>query len=389
MRRFSIVAATFGVALLSTSISSFAADQYTYRAGQAYLKSAAGNHTECEAQCRGDAACRGWNFVRPNPRSRTGICEFNARKAVPVSSPISISGEISTSVDPLMSHAVPQIGRMTGNTVRVGTPIMPNREIPKRRIAKRQMAATPSAANQARQNPKRIVRRLPIPATGQNPAQSPVQAAYKRTLPAQNSDVRTPRVYGSLVAPTTKPNLPHQMPQIQAPQRQAPQQQAARPQMTPMQAYRQQMLDVQRRGVEQMRQRQQQQVQQQAMRSPRMPQNFAPQGQMPSRGQNRAPQQFAPRPIPQQMGPQQMGPQQMMRQPNSLYGSLHDDLTIGMTPVPRPQTAPDSAANPDTPLATSRAVPTKPVNTEALQMPAKKPAKRTGGYPAIPGLAGG
>lgn len=333
MRRIALVTSTFGLALLTSTVG-FAADNYTYRAGQVYLKTAAMDYSQCEAQCRGDAACRGWNFVRPNPRSRSGICEFNARKAVPVSSPVSMSGEINTGVDALMSHAVP-LTEMQGHTVRVGTPIVPKREIPKRRIAAPKMATAPIAGHQ-----RRIVRRMPIPAAGQ----IPTAADYKRTLPAQKPDVRTPRIYGG------------EAPKVQAQPQQRPMQK--RP-MTREQIYREQMLAAQKRAALQ------------AAPQQRMPQLFAPQpypqGPMPSQAQ-----------MPPQAPVKQAPPQaQMMPVTPSLYGSLHDDLTKNMTPVPRPQTAPDQPENPDAPLSTTRAVPTEPVQAEPLASP------------AISGLAGG
>lgn len=112
--------AFLAILALSLTLSNigFAADRNTYRPGQAYLKTTANSHTVCEQQCRGDAQCRGWNFVRANPRTTTGICEFNKRSANPISSPVSVSGEVLTSIDPLMSRAVPTGAR----TVRVGTP---------------------------------------------------------------------------------------------------------------------------------------------------------------------------------------------------------------------------------------------------------------------------
>lgn len=376
MRRKFIIAG-ISLATLAVGTVGSAADQYTYRAGQAYLKVAASDHTQCETQCRGDAACRGWNFVRPNPRSRSGICEFNARKAVPVSSPVSISGEINTGVDALMSHAVPFTG-MGGSTVRVGTPIVPKREIPKRRIVAPKMATAP-AQNTQRGQQKRIVKRMPVPTAGQ----IPTSADYRRTIPAAKPYVRTPRVYGG-VAPKAQPQ------QSQPQPNQTQTRQMQKRQMTQQQIYRDQMLAAQRRAPQQ-----------------RMPQQRMPQQPFQQPVQQRTLQQFAQQPYPQApVMPQQASqmqapqvPQQMQQQARpqtppqthpqtppspqmmpgapSLYGSLHDDLTQNMTPVPRPQTAPDQAANPDAPLSTSRAVPTEPVQAEPL------------GYPAIPGLAGG
>ena len=67
-----------------------AAEPGTYRPGQPYATQATG-HKACENQCKGDAACRGWNFVKANPRQTHGICEFNSRAVNPIPSPIGIS----------------------------------------------------------------------------------------------------------------------------------------------------------------------------------------------------------------------------------------------------------------------------------------------------------
>lgn len=399
MRRISMMTTTFGLALLVSS-TGFAADQYTYRAGQVYMKASADNHTECEAQCRGDAACRGWNFIRPNPRSRSGICEFNARKAAPVSSPISISGEINTGIDALMSHAVPLTGNMAGNmrsnTVRVGTPIVPKREIPKRRIA-----ATPQMAAVPTPGARRIVKRLPVPGL----QKVPTSADYKRTIPAQTArarqDVRAPRVYGGeapriQARPQTR-QQPIPQPQQQRTRQQQPQQmglqqlqrdlvqprEMQKRQMTREQIYREQMLAAQR----QMAERQAEQAQNNAQQQIPQPSQYAPNPYAPN---SYAPNPYA-QPYPQQMrrqAPQQapimqappqaqMMPAPMAPNQASLYGSLHDDLTQNMTSVPRPQTAPDQMGNADAPVSTSRAAPVQPVQSAPI------------GYPAIPGLAGG
>ncbi|MCF6221717.1 MAG: PAN domain-containing protein [Robiginitomaculum sp.] len=355
MCRISIITTTLALALLTPTTSS-AADQYTYRAGQAYMKSTASNHLECEAQCRGDAACRGWNFVRPSPRSRSGICEFNARKAVPVSSPVSISGEINTGIDALMSHAVPLTNR-GGNTVRVGTPIVPKRVIPKRRIAAAKVVNAPAPAT------RRIVKRMPVPGA----AQAVAPADYKRTIPAQRAvapiDMRVER---GLRMPQSQQQQPMQQPRQQIGLQQLQTGPIISRQMTRAQIYREQMQaaqirDAQRAGGAQAQITARQNLPQQNIYAPS--QNIQTQPQQVR-------QQLA------QQAPQQL-PAPIQRQAVSLYGSLHDDLTQNMTVVPRPQTAPDQIENPDAPVSTSRAVPTKPVQAEPL------------GYPAIPGLAGG
>ncbi len=350
MRRISIITTTLALALLTPTTSN-AADQYTYRAGQAYMKSAASNHLECEAQCRGDAACRGWNFVRPSPRSRSGICEFNARKAVPVSSPVSISGEINTGVDALMSHAVPLTNR-GGNTVRVGTPIVPKRVIPKRRITAAKVVNAPAPAT------RRIVKRMPVPGA----AQAAAPADYKRPMPAQRAvapiDVRAKRGL-------RMPQQPMQQPRHQIGLQQLQTGPIISRQITRAQIYREQMQAAQIRDAQRAGGAQTQITARQNLPQPNI---YAPSQNI----------QTQPQQVRQQLA--QQAPQQLpapTQSQASLYGSLHDDLTQNMTVVPRPQTAPDQIENPDAPVSTSRAVPTKPVQAKPL------------GYPAIPGLAGG
>lgn len=107
-----------GLAVLLEN-TAFAADQNTYRSGATYLKTHAHHYAQCEQQCKGDAACRSWNFLRPNAGSATGICEFNANAVTPVSSPVSMSGNIKTNIDALMSHAV----SAQPHTIRIGMPV--------------------------------------------------------------------------------------------------------------------------------------------------------------------------------------------------------------------------------------------------------------------------
>lgn len=311
MRRIFLTIAILVWALMSLSALSFATDQYAYRAGQPYLKITANNHTECEAQCRGDASCRGWNFIRPNPRSRSGICEFNVRQAAPVASPISISGEINTRVDQVMNRAVPMAG---GNIVRVGTPIVS-------KLAPSRAASKP---------PVNVITRVTQPVLSETIIRAPIPAGFK---PISEVNLR----------PFTGPIRPRSM--------------------TREQIYRE-ALAAQKRAARQAQTRAQQ-VQNRAAMA------------------NRPPQQFMPAMLQTPRTPQiprvQMPPMIPTAAPNqqSLYGSLHDDLTQNMTPVPRPQTAPDQVNNPDAPLATSRAIPVIPVQAGQL------------GYPAVPGLAGG
>ncbi len=105
------------ISLFATLLSApaFAADLGTYRPGTPYSSTVAAGADVCDNQCAGDAQCRGWNYVKPNPKA-SGICEFLSSVSAPIASQISISGE-STSATPFSSRVT------TGstNTIRVGT----------------------------------------------------------------------------------------------------------------------------------------------------------------------------------------------------------------------------------------------------------------------------
>lgn len=95
------------------SVPAFAADLGTYRPGAPYHSVIAPAADVCENQCAGDAQCRGWNYVKVNPRA-PGVCEFNSKPANPIESSISISGQGASLIAPNVS-----IGAT--NTIRVGT----------------------------------------------------------------------------------------------------------------------------------------------------------------------------------------------------------------------------------------------------------------------------
>lgn len=65
----------------------------TYRPGQPYHSSKAGSAYACSAQCQSDNRCQSWNFVSVNRDAKYGVCEYNAQRVAPVSSPVSISGD--------------------------------------------------------------------------------------------------------------------------------------------------------------------------------------------------------------------------------------------------------------------------------------------------------
>ncbi|HHI89150.1 MAG TPA: hypothetical protein ENK01_04270, partial [Hellea balneolensis] len=345
-----------------------AAEINTYRAGAAYLKTPAQSYQQCEAQCRGDAACRGWNFIRPNPSAQSGICEFNARFARPVTSPISVSGEVHTEVDTLMSRAVPG----QGHTIRVGTPVMPKPQT--RRIVRRQPVAP------ARPIVKANVQRR-IPARVQDRVQDSVQTGTPATKPV---NPHKPRIYGGPIAsPPPAGTLPPQAHMTMAEREQAVTR-LSREQVT-----RRQILAAQRRAIQgqtiQRQTIQRQPIHRQARPGQEVYRRPAPDMAPQAGGQIQAalPQTSAPqtgRPQDTSMQARQMTamsqriapPQNRQTVPvrggtvPSLYGNLNDDLTTGMTPVPRPETAPDNPADPDAPISTVHPAPVTPVRSTPL-----------------------
>ena len=106
---------TFSLFATLLSAPAFAADLGTYRPGTPYSSTVAAGADVCDNQCAGDAQCRGWNYVKPNPRA-AGICEFLSSVSAPIASQISISGE-SASAMTLSSR----VSQGQTNTVRVGT----------------------------------------------------------------------------------------------------------------------------------------------------------------------------------------------------------------------------------------------------------------------------
>jgi len=100
--------------MLGLPIATLAMEPGTYRAGNPYYSVPSQAASQCEAHCKGDAQCKGWNYVRNQKIRFGGICEFNARKATPVPSSISTSG------DNEFVRASNQIIQAGSNTIRVG-----------------------------------------------------------------------------------------------------------------------------------------------------------------------------------------------------------------------------------------------------------------------------
>ena len=166
---------------------SAAAQTGTYRPGSPYAANPATAPDQCVAQCAGDAACRGWNFVQIN--AEAAVCEFNSRSATPVPSPNSISGPQAGAL-PASDRLVRLPGQMT---TRIGTPAKPRRVV--REAPPQAILARPAAT------PRRIVPR---------PAQQNPQPIPSRPIPSQPM---APRFQHSLdgsnhIAPVRRPVVP-------------------------------------------------------------------------------------------------------------------------------------------------------------------------------------
>ncbi len=181
-------------ALLSTP--AFAADLGTYRPGVPYNTAAAPGADVCENQCAGDAQCRGWNYVKRNPRT-SGICEFLSTVSMQVSSPISISG-LSESAGALASRV--RAGET--NTIRVGTTVAPRENTVK-------VGQTSSGRRIVRQAPtQRIAPQLASTRSVQNMSLTEQQNQYR-----QQATQQYPQVQGQ----AQRPVQPFMQPQIQRP----------------------------------------------------------------------------------------------------------------------------------------------------------------------------
>ncbi len=374
MHRISLVFVTLLWAIITLSKASFAADQYAYRAGQTYMKFAANNHIDCEAQCRGDAPCQSWNFIRPNPRSRTGICEFNARQAAPMSSPISISGAINIHSHQAMNRVVTE--RPIYAPQMASAPLNTQRTAPKNNFRNARGNVSGNVSGNLRQ---RVVQNIPE----EHIIRAPIPAGYRPIAPARKTNALSPTANIRTVRqPLTQARLQPHTGYLQPRS------------MTRQQIYNEQIYATQIRAEAQAKllaNAQIQQAQYRAVSPPRPLQQYAPNTRQAPQIRyvpqiSRAPQisRTSQTPgIPQisktQAPKVQMPPRIPTAAPNqqSLYGSLYDDLTQNMSPVPRPQAVPDQMSNPGAPIATNR-----PVQTITVQ-------ETPFNYPTIAGLAGG
>lgn len=334
MRLFSILALT---TLLSAP--AFAADLGTYRPGSPYHSVVAPGADVCNSHCAGDAQCKGWNYVKVNPRA-PGVCEFNAKDASPIESAISISGAGGSSIAPNLMQG-------STNTIRVGTGVTP---VSKGRTVT--VGRTPSG--------RRIVR----------------EAVPQQVQPSQTT-LRRPAPSGSLTAQQNKYRQAtgHAAPQVRQAQPQG--QPQSRPQTYPQQgSYRQQ----------------DPRFQQQAAR-PQMQQQAAPQGQRLMRDPRiQAPQQRqAPR-FQHNLDGAPQAPQNMMARPqqqrsNAPQGRPPIGVPIGGSQAPQGRQAPQGqqAARRMAPVPQQRAMPRGSVNdpvthsngAQRVEMAAQRQAQLT------------
>jgi len=340
------------ISLLSTLILSpfaYAVDPGTYRPGQPYGAIAASSHNQCQAQCQGDAACRGWNFVRANPRQKDGICEFNSRAVSPIQSPISVSSNQSQVINPTGQSRIIKAGT---RTTRIGAPQPVQKQpiIRKKAPIQTQSAksVTPPKASSA-QPQRRVIRRA-VPTQAQ-----PQASAYRHSLGAipQRLKASTRPEYNPQAITRTSNGLPPRAPA---------QRQQARPQ--PQQALAPRPLADPR--LQQRFNQAQRSPQQQSAQAPRrggllraltgqdkpVPQNAQQRPALPPQAQ--APRQA---PLPQQvvtLSAEEAGQQ-------SLYGHLNDDVK-----APKALTAEDLALPNDQAIPTVQSVPVKPADREAF-----------------------
>ena len=202
----------FTLLTLTTLLSApaFAADLGTYRPGSPYHSVVAPGADVCNSHCAGDAQCKGWNYVKVNPRA-PGVCEFNSKSVSPIESAISISGQGGASLAPNLLQG-------KTNTVRVGT----------------QAAAQKNTVRVGQRPSGRRVVREPVPQSYKPDPTSVRMPAAGGSLTAQQNQYRAATGHAAPQMRQVQP-VPQSRPQAY-PQRQGypqarPQQQAARTQM--------------------------------------------------------------------------------------------------------------------------------------------------------------
>jgi len=382
MRLFSILALT---TLLSAP--AFAADLGTYRPGSPYHSVVAPGADVCDSHCAGDAQCKGWNYVKVNPRA-PGVCEFNAKAVSPIESAISISGAGGVS-------AAPNLLQGNTNTVRVGTTVT---QKPRSRTVT--VGKTPLGrrivrdAVPQRVQPSKTVARSPVTGGSLTAQQNKYRQATGHVAPQARQPQVRPQGYPQARQQQPRPQQQAARPQIRQqnfgpqgqrllrdPRIQAPQPQRGQQRQAPRFQHN---LDGAPRAPQNQYARPQQQRPQgvQGRQAPRQ-QSSAPQGRppigVPIGGQKQTQRRTAP--IPQQKAmprgsvndpvthsngaqrvqaaAQRQAQLSYEQAQQSLFGSLNDDVQ-----APRPLTF--APIDPNAPIPTSQARPTQPVSEGTL-----------------------
>jgi hypothetical protein len=327
-----------------------ASDPGTYRPGQPYAATTAASHSQCQAQCQGDAACRGWNFVRANPRQKDGICEFNSRAVSPIQSLISVSANQSQVINPTgQSRIIPAGVR----TTRIGTP-QTMKNTPARRPAipaqnaKRMTAPkTPTSGHS-----RRVIRQaLPNQLTPQasryrHSLGSAPQQLNRQSMPPQRLNAQDNR--GRQSSPVQ--NAPHitRTSNGLPPRAAAASTQSQRPQALPLAQQPQQPQTAQapRRGGL---------IRALTGEAP----NAQPRAPLPPQASAAPPKAYAAQRPQRLANTARLSAEEAGQR--SLYGHLNDDVA-----VPKVLTAEDLALPNDQAIPTVTSVPVKPVNREAF-----------------------
>ena len=335
------------VSALVASTFAIAQDPGTYRPGQPYAASPAAAASICNTQCKGDAACRGWNFVRTNPRQKNGICEFNAIAVDPIYSAISVSANQTQIINATGQNRIISAGV---RTTRIGepTPVAQDKALTRKPQRAAQSPAT-----------RRIIRKdVPSQTRPQTAAFNHNLGNVPQSLPAQGL-TRQQQVRAPNTAYNNRPNitrttngLPPRAPNGLNPahaQRVIPTSRQADPRL------QQQLLRGQGATINTARDTT---APQQNIQAPRrggliqaltQPRNRAP---LTAQSQATRPQAtlLPPRPVTVEEASQR-----------SLYGHLNDDVA-----TPKQLTLQDLATPNDQPIPTVTSVPVKPIDRESF-----------------------
>ncbi len=291
------------------SISAHAAETGMYRPGQAYQSVSVANPNICAAHCRGDAQCRGWNFVRVRPDTSSGVCELNARRVAPVASAISISG------DAVNANPSTQLVSSGMRTVRVGALPTPSQN----RVVR--VGQVPQPTPQTQPTQRRVVKHTPPPTL-----QKTMPAAYRAPQPSPVPQAAPMPKAAPIPAPAPRPRFQHNL--DSAPP--APQLASRGTPPTPKS------------------------FQAQKLKALIAAQNEQAQSQ--SKQAQSASSRVVP-PRPPMMNPND--PTELVQQ--SLFGSLYDDVK-----APKVLGPDDIPTDANAPIATVSSVPTKPVKTQNM-----------------------